>query len=501
MTPVRGGEELASSLESYNENELYINAPSLFGIEDLALRAVGKALFLSRAKDLGCEKQLTKIFKQYEDIEKIEKAHMEVKFNRENQQALHAYCELTDKGDVADTIDNYANIMRCDPFYSGIHFNLLAGCAEVHTQSLGLTSIRKWTDADEAESMRYIEQEYKIYNERKHTAALRLLFRTREYNPIVDIIEHTAWDGVERVEHFLTKWTNAPDTDYVHECSRLIFAGGIWRAFSPGCKMDDVVVLIGKQGAGKSTITRWLALNDKYFGEIKTVEGDKATEQFAGKWICEIPELSAFNRIKEVEAVKAFITRQTDSYRRPYDRNVEDRPRRCVFIGTTNNPEFLFDLTGNRRFYPVQTNFDGYALFKQEKECREYILQCWAEALVKFKQNEMPNFAKEELVEQYREAQANATQDDWRIGAIEDFLSKCAVGECVCVKELMEKVISPNPDAPINPTPKDSKDIGIIMHQMDGWERKTYHSEQWGKQRGWEKVKGTYREEDDYLPL
>lgn len=268
----------------------------------------------------------------------------------------------------------------------------------------------------------------------------------------------------------------------------------------PGCKMDDVVVLIGKQGGGKSSLIRFLALHDDYFGEIKTVEGDKATEQLAGKWICEIPELAAFTRAKEVEAVKAFITRQKDSYRKPYDRNVDDRPRRCIFVGSTNNPNFLVDLTGNRRFYPVQTRSVGYDLFKHEDECRDYIAKCWSEALTKYNEGRMPNYADERLVEEYRKAQDNATQDDWRIGAIESYLDDKAVGEFVCVKEVMENVLSPDRDHPLNPTPRDSKDIGIIMSRMDGWQRTEIrrYTAKYGQQRGWFKIAESEPKPEDF---
>ena len=207
----------------------------------------------------------------------------------------------------------------------------------------------------------------------------------------------------------------------------------------------------------------------------------------AGKWICEIPELAAFTKAREVEAVKAFITRQKDSYRKPYDRNVDDRPRRCIFVGSTNNPNFLVDLTGNRRFYPVQTRSVGYDLFKHEDECRDYIAQCWSEALAKYNEGRMPNYADERLVEEYRKAQDNATQDDWRIGAVESYLEDKAVGDFVCIKELMDNVISPDKEHPQNPTPKDSKDLAIIISRISGWSKvnSPRRTAKYGTQRGW----------------
>lgn len=475
-------------------------------IQDFAERATAQSLFLARATELKSKSLLSKIFSAYQRKEKQENLESVRRYNEAMYQGNDVpFMEMDSEGKPKPTIFNFKSIMLKKDFYANVRFNVLANYAERHITTVKngkeTITIRRWTDADEALSKEYIEQEFGIYSDKKHYDALRILFQERSYNPVLEILQNLPkWDGVNRCEMFLTKWALADDTPYVHECSRLIFAGGIWRMMLPGCKMDDVVVLIGRQGGGKSSLIRFLALHDDYFGEIKTVEGDKATEQLAGKWICEIPELAAFTRAKEVEAVKAFITRQKDSYRKPYDRNVDDRPRRCIFVGSTNNPNFLVDLTGNRRFYPVQTRSVGYDLFKHENECRDYIAQCWAEALSKYNDGNMPNYADEKLVAEYRKAQDNATQDDWRIGAIESYLDDKAVGEFVCVKELMENVLSPDRDHPLNPTPRDSKDIGIIMSRMDGWQRTEIrrYTAKYGQQRGWIKMAESEPKPEDF---
>lgn len=453
-------------------------------------------MFLARATELKAKTLLSKIFSAYQKKEKQENLESVRRYNDALYQSNDVpFLEVDTEGKPKPTIFNFKSIMLKKEFYSNVRFNVLANYAERHIVTVKggkeTVTIRRWTDADEALSKEYIEQEFGIYSDKKHYDALRILFQERSYNPVLEILQNLPkWDGVERCEHFLTKWALADDTPYVHECSRLIFAGGIWRMMLPGCKMDDVIVLVGKQGGGKSSLIRFLALHDDYFGEIKTVEGDKATEQLAGKWVLEIPELAAFTRAKEVEAVKAFITRQKDSYRKPYDRNVDDRPRRCIFIGSTNNPNFLVDLTGNRRFYPVQTHSVGYDLFRHENECRDYIAMCWAEALQKYEEGRMPNYANESLVDEYRKAQEYATQDDWRIGVIEQYLAQKSVGDFVCVKELVDKALSFDKEHPLNPTPRDSKDIGIIMSRMDGWEKtnKGEYTADYGRQRGWHKV-------------
>lgn len=413
------------------------------------------------------------------------------------------FLEYGKDGTPKQSVDNIVAIMQNDKYYDGIRFNEMTQSAEIQRGN----RIKRWTDTEEAKSERYIEKKYGIYNDKKHVQALRILFESRSYHPIIDIIDDIKWDGLERCEQFLTKWAQCEDTEYTREVSRLIFAGGIWRLYQPGSKVDDVPVLIGKQGGGKSSLVRFLAVNDDYFGEVKTVDGDKATEQLTGKWICEIAELSAFTKAKEIESVKAFITRQRDSYRKPYDRNVTDLPRRCMFIGTTNNPNFLVDLSGNRRFYPVETKSDGYWLYDHEQECREYILQCWAEAAQKYKDGNMPNFAKPELREEYQRAQQNSMVDDWRVGVVEEWLSRRDVDDVVCVRQIFHEALSNNPDFPIDPKPKESREVGQMISNNAEWEKVgNTRFAKYGVQKAWRKIVSSntndqIKREDDQIDV
>ena len=407
------------------------------------------------------------------------------------------------KGNVLPTIDNMLIAMHRCKEYESIRYNQMTNSPEI-LDSNGYW--RKWTDADIAASKRLLENKYGIYNNRKHEDALRLFFREREYNPIMDIIDALEWDGVERCEHFLTVWAKADDSEYVREVSRLIFAGGINRLYMPGCKFDDVPVLIGKQGGGKSSLVRWLAIHDCYFGEIKEISGQKAIEQLSGVWIGEVAELLALTKAKEQEDVKSFITTQRDRYRVPWDTQLSEFPRRCIFIGTTNIHQFLKDKTGNRRFFPVETSCTGYDLYDHEQECRDYIIQCWAEAKAKYDQGKMPNYAKRELWDQYLDAQEEAIEDDWRVGAIKAYLDGKPVGTCVCIRQISREALTLGEDKPIDPKPKDSQEITTIMSKFSDWEKvgRVYLPD-YGQQRCWKKIKGNDEEtainEFDELPF
>lgn len=392
-------------------------------------------------------------------------------------------------GKPLPTIENFAAIMENDKTYAAVRYNELTGCAEIHNTVKGEARITKWTDADEARSMMYIESKYGLYSKDKHSAALRILFEERAYNPIIDIVDNLKWDGEERCRFFLRDWAKVEDSAYTREVSRLIFAGGIHRLYQPGTKFDDVPILIGvRQGEGKSSLIRWLAINDAYYGEVNLMEGQQAIEQLRGKWICEISELLALSKSKEQEAAKAYITRQVDSYRKPWDKNVSDLPRRCIMIGSTNSDSPLTDKTGNRRYYPVEVHCNGYDLYDHEQECRDYILQAWAEARELYRKGKMPNYADRKLTAAYREAQENATQDDWRVGAISAFLERKNPGELTCVREVCHRALSPNPDFPKDPTLIESKDIGAIITRLPDWERVgARHMANYGTQKCWKK--------------
>lgn len=347
---------------------------------------------------------------------------------------------------------------------------------------------REWTDADESRFRTYFQTAYGMYNERMLHNALVVWFDNHKVNPLTDILDSLKWDGKPRTERFLTEIMKAPDTPYIHECSRLIFAGGIHRAYRPGCQFDDMIVLMGSQGNGKTTAVRWLNLDDRFYGEIKTIHGKEGIEATQGLWIAEVVELMAMTNAKDVESVKAYVTGIKDRYRPPYGRNVVTLPRRCCFIGTTNSSQFLTDRTGNRRFYPVFCKLGPYELHDRETEVKAYISQAWAEAVYKFNQNQLPPYAKREILKDIRTAQANALEDDWRVGAIEQYLSeKTGTNDTVCIIELWHKALRMDLDK--KPTRRESNEIAQIMQTFEEWRREDQPAYTlWGRQKVYKRI-------------
>lgn len=436
-----------------------------------------------RAKEVGRKTEFERLRKVFEREQRQIDANNAAANAQLNSPILLKY---TEKGVPAATIDNFAAILNNDPeLKDKFWLNELSMTPERQANS----EMQRWTDADDSWLRGYVERKYRIYSPPKLLDALETVWQSHRYHPIRDKIKSLTWDGRPRLKRMLIKWLHADDCSYSEEVSRLIFAGGIHRVFEPGCKFEDMAVLIGqKQGEGKSTFVRMLAMDDKFFREVNEIDGQRGSEAVEGAWICEVSELLALKRSKEVEAAKSYFSRQVDAYRRPFDRRVTELPRQCIFVGTTNNAQFLTDKTGNRRYYPVICQSDGRELFNRADELKSDIAQCWAEAYALYRRGEMPPFLDKSLIDDARWRQEDALEDDYRVGMIAKYLNDKQPGDTVCIIELWIRALGED----FKPTRKDSNEISAILQNMPGWVRcGNVWTQNWGVQKGWRKVSST----------
>lgn len=412
-------------------------------------------------------------------------------------------CSLNMYGRIANITDNYTVIMENDPFYATVQMNEMSSFPEIVAPD---GKIHRWSDAHSARSRSRIERLYGIHSKQKHDDAFIDFINRRTYNPIKTAIECIKWDGTDRITQTLSKWMGAEDSEYTREVSRLIFAGGIHRLYHPGCKFEDMPVLIGGQGAGKSSFVRFLALEDRFFSELVTLDGKEGMENIEGSWIVEVSELLALTKTKEQEAVKAYLSRLTDKFRPAWGHYVVERPRTCIFLGTSNRENFITDKTGGRRFYPVHCKNTGYYLFDHESECREYIRQCWAEALHKIDTDFMAPFARREIRPLIEGMQEGAMEDDYRIGMIQSWLDEKAESS-VCGSMIWEQALQQDLS---RFTKADQTQIGLIMNNITGWQKspagRTKTFGKYGRQRYWTRCyttvsAPTYTTPNDFTPF
>jgi hypothetical protein len=211
----------------------------------------------------------------------------------------------------------------------------------------------------------------------KFMDAMFYMASRRPMHPVRDYLAtcQNVWDGVARLDTWLIDYAKAPDTPYVRGVSAKTLIAAVRRVRKPGHKHDEMLVLEGEQGLGKSTLFETLCPDPSWFSDNVTLSMDtkEMMEATLGRWFVEAPELSKLNGA-EIEHVKALLSRKVDSARLAYGRHTTDAPRQFVIVGTTNAEEYLLDQTGNRRFWPVRVaRVDLQGL----TEARD---QIWAEA-------------------------------------------------------------------------------------------------------------------------
>lgn len=328
-------------------------------------------------------------------------------------------------GAIKGTIDNVRIVLEHDPQLVGkFALNEFAGRGEV----LGALpwdkrdKRRLWDDNDNAGLYWYLEKVYKITGNGKIDGALSLHSNSHSFNDVKDYLRGLIgkWDNVPRLDSLFIDYLGAKDTAYNRAVTRKAFTAAVARAMTPGCKYDSMVILTGPQGIGKSTLLDKMSrgwFNDS----IRTFEGKEASELLQGVWLVEVSELDAFRRT-DVSRIKQFLSLRADRFRAAYGRNVKELPRSCIFFGTTNNPDFLQDTTGNRRFWPIDTGEQQHrkSVWKDLDNERD---QIWAEALVRWQAGE-PLYLSGAIEEAAKAKQEEHRETSSREGIIREFLER-----------------------------------------------------------------------------
>ena len=307
-------------------------------------------------------------------------------------------------------------------------------------------------------------------------------------HPPRDYLESLKWDGKERLEMWLSKVFGAvelngyrvvpkPEDDdgrgpgdgneYLALVGTKFMVGAVARIFEPGCKFDNMLVLEGKQGRGKSTAIRIL-FGDWFSDTQLDLQNKDAYAQLDGIWGYEIGEMDAFSRA-EATRVKAFVTSQVDRYRAAFERRPESHSRSTVFIGTTNQDEYLKDPTGARRFWPVRVSNDvDFDILREERD------QYWAEAVARYRRGEKWHVTPQEQDEYFTaEQKAREVPDPW-FDAIEDWLQSEQAGAHQFAKgyriiDVLKGAVGFHVERAA-PTRQESQRVASILRQL-GYER------------------------------
>mgnify|MGYP002507815506 CR=1 FL=1 len=234
--------------------------------------------------------------------------------------------------------------------------------------------------------------------------------KDNNYHPVRDYLKSLKWDGVKRLDFWLQHCLGAPNIGFNRLVGRKTLIAAVARAFSPGCKVDTVLVLEGEQGIKKSTAIEAL------FSEAWTAESvnlfdqhNKMVMSMMGAWVVELAEFIAIAK-KDQNTVKGLLSMRSDRVVLPYAKIASDHPRQCIFFGTINPGEagYLTDATGNRRYWPVEVVKADLDLIKQRRD------QLWAEAVKAYFNGEPWWLESEEEVRAAQlEVAAREKQDIW----------------------------------------------------------------------------------------
>ena len=213
---------------------------------------------------------------------------------------------------------------------------------------------------------------------------MEVIAARNSYNPILDKINSTEWDGKSRLNDLFRLLGIDKDTKEC-EFSRIFVKkwlmqciSGLHNNLKKPFSLDIVLVLKGNQGIGKTRFLEALTLDSRYFGDgvVLDVRNKDDIMQALGKWICELGEIASTFK-KDIDSLKAFITKSVDEFRVPYGKTSVQYPRMTSFCGTVNDDEFLVDQTGNRRFAVIPLDNDFYIEYSKIKEFN--FVQLWAE--------------------------------------------------------------------------------------------------------------------------
>lgn len=209
------------------------------------------------------------------------------------------------------------------------------------------------------------------------------LAHKNRFHPVLDYLDGLAWDGAPRLETWLIDLAAAPDTEYVRAVSKIVLVAAVRRVRVPGTKFDEMLILESPQGKEKSTAINVLAVRDEWFLDNLPLSADSKVviELTSGAWIVEASELNGM-KTRDADRLKGFLSRRKEKARLSYDRMLTVAGRQFIIIGTTNEDEYLVDMTGDRRFWPVLIK--GFDIDK----LREVRDQLWAEAVVREKAGE-----------------------------------------------------------------------------------------------------------------
>jgi predicted P-loop ATPase len=303
-----------------------------------------------------------------------------------------------------------------------------------------------WSDSDTLNLKLYLSH-YEHFN--VSTAAIHeaitVVAQMDAYHPVREYLHSLKWDGVPRLDMWLTTYAGAQDSAYVREVGKNTLIAAVARIMQPGCKHDSMLVLEGEPGTGKSSLVR--VLGGQWYADVKLQvntqsEIKETVSGMVGHWIIEASEME-FSRKMEVEAIKRFLTVTEDVARPAYERISKEFKRDSVFLGTVNRKEeqgYLHDITTIRRFWPVAIGKINLVTLAQDRD------QVFAEAFQRYRQGEKWHLTDPELERQaLAEAESRVETDIWSELVHDWYMAQDPIPESITAAQIAANVLNLSP--------------------------------------------------------
>ncbi|MGE0105894.1 MAG: VapE domain-containing protein [Thiomonas sp.] len=381
----------------------------------------------------------------------------------------------TDKGAIKAVRENVVLALESLPDVQGtIVFNRFSNNVEKRTPVPWNTGEGRWKEADELLMGEWLVRTHRLPSCSRTTLeeAVAMAATRHEYHPVREYLASLKWDGVERLPIWLARACCADPSKLTAETAHYYGLVGMFflmgmaqRALVPGCKFDYMPILEGRQGLRKSTLVR--TLGGAWCADTNIQIGDKDSYQnLQGVWIYELSELDSMAKA-EITRVKAFVASTIDRFRASFDKRPNDYPRQVVFMGTTNEQQYLIDPTGNRRFWPVHvTRQIDITWVEQNRN------QLFAEAVVRLQRGERYYPTPEEEAHLFEPQQGERMVDSPVEAAILRYLTQDANGMLLKEVQVTTLLGSIGVDlSKLGPGRHFEKQAGAALKKF-GWERK-----------------------------
>lgn len=277
-------------------------------------------------------------------------------------------------------------------------------------------AVKIWSD-EEATLCRHwlsTNKKFEPTQQLMHDAAVVAAYQY-QFHPVKQYFESLVWDGHKRLHNWMHTYLGAVDDKYVRAIGIKTLVACVKRVYEPGCKFDYITVLEGNQDTGKSTAWRILA-SKAWFGDTPIdISKEWSIMKTFGKIMYEWAEMETYRK-SNTQAMKAFLSSDTDTVRLPYNRTIQAIPRQGIFVGTFNPEQdrdigWLHDTTGNRRYWIVSTSVMGEIRNDKLEQVRD---QLWAEAKAMYDAGTPIYFEDQAVIQQAKEEQSmRMGRDTW----------------------------------------------------------------------------------------